>query len=98
MATCPDEKFRDSNLAIESAQKAIQIDGQKDFRYLDTLAAAFAAAGRFDEAVQTQKLTLQKISAADSKPFEDRLHQYMDKQPYRQGTVEVARQGRPLQR
>ncbi len=98
MATCSDEKFRDPNLAIDSAKKAIELDGQKDFRYLDTLAAAYAAAGRFDDAVQTEKMAVQGVGTGDSKPYEERLHLYIDKQPYRQGSVDVARQPRSVLR
>lgn len=55
MSTCPDERFRDSKKAIEAASKALQVDGWNDFRYIDTLAAAYASAGRYDDALSTLK-------------------------------------------
>ena len=42
MATCPDEQYRHPDLAVRAAQKAIELDGDEDYIYLDTLAAAFA--------------------------------------------------------
>ncbi len=44
MATCPDQRFRDTEKAISTAQHAIELDGEIDYRYPDTLAAAQASA------------------------------------------------------
>lgn len=52
LATCPDLKYRNGELAVELAIKAA--DMRMEPRSLGTLAAAFAEAGRFDEAVETQ--------------------------------------------
>lgn len=83
MATCPDAAFRNAKLAVEAAEKAIEIDGQKDPRYLDTLAAAFAAEGNFTEAVTWQRRALE-LAAPELRPrFETRLGLYERKQPYR---------------
>src|SRR5262249_43576151 len=38
MATCPDAKYRDTDKAVAAAEKALDLDGDKDYRYLDTLA------------------------------------------------------------
>ncbi len=54
MATCPDEVFRNPDEALSAAEKAIELDGENDYRYLETLAAAEANAGHFDDAVDTQ--------------------------------------------
>src|SRR5262249_18531466 len=45
MATCPDPRYRDTDKAVAAAKRAIELDGDKDYRYLDTLAAAQASAG-----------------------------------------------------
>src|SRR5262249_4785115 len=37
MATCPDAKYRDADKAVAAAEKALDLDGDKDYRYLDTL-------------------------------------------------------------
>ena len=59
MATCPDENFRNPALAVEAAEKAIALDGDSDYRYLETLAAAHANAGNFDAATVAQKKVIE---------------------------------------
>jgi len=49
-ATCPEEKLRDPAAALAAGQKAVELDGEGDWRSLDAFAAALAANGRFDEA------------------------------------------------
>ena len=51
LATCPDEELRDADLAVSLAERARDLTGGRSGRVLDTLAAAYAAAGRFSEAV-----------------------------------------------
>ena len=48
MATCPDEKFRNQKVALQAAKKAIEIGGDDNARFLDTLAAAYADTGQFE--------------------------------------------------
>ena len=93
LATCPDVKYRDANLAIECAKKAIELDGRKDFRYLDTLAAALANAGKFPDAVEVQKDAVKGITDNDSAPYEERLKMYMDKLPFREEVKKIASEG-----
>ena len=45
LSTCPDARFRNPNLGLTAARKAIELEGEQDFRALDTLAAATAATG-----------------------------------------------------
>jgi tetratricopeptide (TPR) repeat protein len=52
LATCPDEKLRDGRRAIELARKAIKVPGVEVPDFVNTLAAAHAAAGEFDVAVR----------------------------------------------
>ncbi len=54
MATCPDSHYRDEKLAVDAANRAIELDGPT-FRNLTTLAAAQASAGQFDAAKSTQE-------------------------------------------
>lgn len=83
MATCPDAAFRNAKLAVEAAEKAIEIDGQKDPRNLDTLAAAYALAGNFTEAVTWQRQAVELAGPELRARFEARLGLYERKQPYR---------------
>ncbi|MEX2187887.1 MAG: tetratricopeptide repeat protein [Pirellulales bacterium] len=86
MATCPDERFRDAKKAVEAASKALQVDGWNDFRYIDTLAAAYASAGRFDDAQSTMKEAI-KHAPQDKddilKELSDRMALYEQGKPYR---------------
>jgi Flp pilus assembly protein TadD len=57
-ATCPDPNFRNPAQAISLAQQACRATAYVNPELLDTLAAAFASAGRFDEAVITAQKAL----------------------------------------
>ena len=67
LATCADRRYRDGGQAVRLAQKAVEL--KPDVVSLDTLAAAYAAVGNFDAAVDTQKKAIQKLLLAD-KPSE----------------------------
>lgn len=84
MATCPDPRFRDSQRAVLAAEKAIELDGDEDFHYLDTLGAAQASAGEFEKAVQTQQKAI--AAAGDDQEvvaeLKARLALYQKREPY----------------
>ena len=63
LATCADQRFRNGGQAVRLAQKAVEL--KPDVGSLDTLAAAYAAVGNFDAAVDTQKKAIQKLLLAD---------------------------------
>ncbi len=58
LATCPDAAWRNGSQAVTLAQQAEQFSGDKYPEILDTLAAAYAEAGRFPEAVEIAKRAL----------------------------------------
>jgi tetratricopeptide (TPR) repeat protein len=83
LATCPDERLRDRDLALQSAEKAIALDGGGDWTYLDVLAAAQANAGRFGEAQATLEKAIQIAPDNAAQTLQSRLARYRDRQPYR---------------
>jgi len=53
LATSPRAEARNGPEAVRLAERACQLDGQKHAPFLATLAAAYAEAGRFQEAIIT---------------------------------------------
>lgn len=53
LATCPDEKLRDPGRAMTMARALAERTSWEDAGIIDTLAAAQAAAGRYEEACET---------------------------------------------
>ncbi|NLF17785.1 MAG: tetratricopeptide repeat protein [Lentisphaerae bacterium] len=87
-ATCPEDAWRNGAEAVEKAARAVALeDGRNPFA-LDTLAAAYAEAGRFTEAVATAQraIGLLERSAVPPEVIADcrqRLALYTAGQPYR---------------
>ena len=87
MATSPDPRFRNAQLGLDAAQRAIQLDGEDDFRYLDTLAAAYANAGQYEQAVETQTKAIEVMKDAEERSGEalvERLGLYQASKPFRE--------------
>jgi tetratricopeptide (TPR) repeat protein len=84
MATCPEEKYRKGQLAVQAAERAVQLDGGKDFTYLDTLAAAYANAGEFEKAQQTMPFAIKAAPEKQKEALRRRLELYKANQPYRE--------------
>jgi tetratricopeptide (TPR) repeat protein len=103
LATCPDRRVRDGKRAVEAASAAVARD--KDPNYLDTLAAAQAEAGRFDEAVISQERAVQGARSRGDPigSFASRLYAYQRRSRYleprreersAQGACEAMRESR----
>jgi tetratricopeptide (TPR) repeat protein len=58
LATSPDAVLRDGNRAVILGEQARTLAGIESPQLLDTLAAAYAEAGRFPEAIDTAKRAL----------------------------------------
>jgi tetratricopeptide (TPR) repeat protein len=69
LATCPDKSVRNGNKAVALAQQAVQLSGGNSPEILDTLAAAYAEAGRFPEAIETAQRALDLSAAQNKKPL-----------------------------
>lgn len=88
LATAPAEKDRDPEEAVRLARQACDAVEFKDGELLDTLAAAQASAGRFEEAVQTEQEAI-KLAASLGQgqallQFRKRLALYEKGEPYRE--------------
>jgi Flp pilus assembly protein TadD len=58
LATDTDASLRKGAEAVTLAKRAVQLSGGQEPLILDTLAAAYAEAGRFDQAVTTAQQAL----------------------------------------
>jgi tetratricopeptide (TPR) repeat protein len=85
LATSPDGEFRDGSEAIELAEKACRLTQWKQPHCMDTLAAAHAEAGNFEEAIRFQKeaLTFIPSSRPEHSGMAKRLNLYEQRQAYR---------------
>jgi tetratricopeptide (TPR) repeat protein len=83
LATCPDKAIRNPALAIERANKSIELSGKWDAMSFDTLAAAQASAGDFATAVKTMRRAVEMAEADERDVYEDRLAMYSHAKPYR---------------
>jgi Tfp pilus assembly protein PilF len=73
LATAPDAKLRNPTEASAMAQDIVQRAGGQQPQPLDTLAAAQAAAGRFDLAVETAQRALSLAEARGPKDYAERV-------------------------
>jgi tetratricopeptide (TPR) repeat protein len=85
-ATEADPKIRNAAKALELAQKACRLKDNKDVQLMDTLAAAYAEATQFQEAIETaqraQELALAKGQQDLADVIEQRIRQYKAHKPY----------------
>ena len=84
MATCPDAKFRNGPLAVQTARKAIELAGESSHESLNVLAAAYAANGQFDHARVIQTKAVQSAPQEIAAHYQQRLRLYQAKRPYRE--------------
>lgn len=87
LATCPDGSVRKADQALRHAEQACDLTKWQAPFYFDTLAAAYAEAGKFAEAMTWQE---KAIANEDAFPEEElkncrlRLEMYRKRQPYRE--------------
>jgi tetratricopeptide (TPR) repeat protein len=86
LATCPEASFRDGKKAVEYATKACELTDWKNPGMVETLAAACAEAGDFDNAIkwqnQYQQTLYPKGKVDEIRDSTSRLWLYGDHKPY----------------
>jgi tetratricopeptide (TPR) repeat protein len=85
LVTHPNPKLRDAAQAIELAERAAKLTKYQNPTILDTLSAAYAAAGQFDRAITTAQAALKLASDAQA----DELANHIRKR------LELYRQAKP---
>jgi protein O-mannosyl-transferase len=87
LATHPNAEFRNGAEAVSLAERACQLTGGTNLAMLATLAAAYAEANRFPDAVITQQkvcdLAAVQGQSGRAESFRSRLELYRSGQPYR---------------
>jgi TonB family protein len=85
LATYPNERFRNGTEAIAVAKKACELSHWQRSGCYDTLAAAYAEAGDFDQSVKYEKqaLTDSSLASKQIEEFEKRLSLFEQRKPFR---------------
>ncbi|NIM70661.1 MAG: hypothetical protein GTO48_09480, partial [Xanthomonadales bacterium] len=61
LATCPEPRYRNGPRALRLARQACEATAHKSPPLLDSLAAAYAETGQFDQAVATTRQALEIV-------------------------------------
>jgi Flp pilus assembly protein TadD len=88
LAVCPKADIRNGAEAVTLAEQAAQLPGGETPEVLDTLAAAYAETGRFEEAVATARRALDLATSWNNPGLagaeRTRISLYANKTPYRE--------------
>ena len=88
LATAADSSLRNADNAVRFAERAADATEHRDLSVLDALAAAYAAAGRFDDAVRIVEDSINFATAANFDALlpqlRSRLNLYKQRKPYTQ--------------
>jgi tetratricopeptide (TPR) repeat protein len=86
LATCPEASLRDGKQAVALAEQARALAGTESPQLLDTLAAAYAEAGKFELAAATVRRALDVPAIQNDRPLAEairaRLKLYEANIPY----------------
>jgi tetratricopeptide (TPR) repeat protein len=91
LATCPDAQYRDAEQAVVAAERAVRLAGVDDCYLLDALAAAYAGANRFNDAVRAQRQAVRIAEPALADALQQRLALYEQGRPYHAGPMPAVR-------
>ena len=82
LATAKAQSYRNGKKAVELAMNACRLSDWKNLEYIDTLAAAYARAGDFDNRVKWQEKVLESSKSVDTSAFQQRLLFYRERKPW----------------
>jgi len=86
-ATSPEAELRDPAEAVLFAERAAKRTGHQDVMVLDSLAAAYAGVGRFEQAVRAAQSAIELASRANAPhtaaAIRQRLQLYLQYKPFR---------------
>ena len=82
LATCPLAELRDPAKAYDLALALNENSGYQESGYLDTLAAACAALGRYEQASKWQQKVIGLVPPDERPQYQRRLNLYNSGQPY----------------
>jgi len=86
LATSSDATVREPGAALELAERAVQFTESRDPNTLDSLAAALAASGQFDRAIETATLALwlatEQGNVRKAETMQRRLEAYREGRPW----------------
>ena len=94
LATCRDAEYRNGAEAVELAKKAVELNPEGYI--LDTLAAAYAEVGKFEDAITIQEKVIELVKReGKSNPlidrFIERLKSYKAHKPWRESGSDMLR-------
>ncbi len=87
-ATSPDAAIRNGTQAVVYATRANTLKNGSDASYLDTLAASYAEAGNFEQAVKTAEQAVAAAPEDRKKHYAQRAQQYRAKNPYHEDAAD----------
>jgi choline-sulfatase len=87
LATLPRDDLRNGEIAVQTAEAALDLLHDRPASYLDTLAVALAEAGRFDEAIEIQSEALRAANGDES------MREHLDEL---RRHLEAFREGKPI--
>ena len=86
-ATTPDDMFRDPDHAVALAEQAADLTDRRNFIVMDTLGVAYAAVGRFDDAIAAANTAIALAQAEGEDvvlgPIRARATMYLTYRPFR---------------
>ena len=84
LSTCPEPSLRNGKKAVSYATRACELGSWKDAFVIDTLAASYAEAGDFKQAVRRQEEATRLAGESDKAEMARRLALYKSHKPYRE--------------